>query len=91
MDDFYDYVVAEFQSGVRLCKAPFASLIKDGDLIEAKGVYGKGKVLAAETSSKSNNMLKLLDTINYPEKEAYKISAIYSKKEIDWKEDEQNG
>ena len=90
MNDFYDYVMAEFHSGIRLCKAPFASLIKEGDLIEVKGLYGKGKVLAAEASSKGNNVLTLLAKINYPEKEAYKISTIYSKKEIDWKEDEQN-
>ena len=89
MNEFYDYVMAEFDSGVRLCKAPFASLIKEGDLIEVKGVYGKGRVVAAETASKSNSMLNLLAKIN-PGEEAYKVSTIYSKKEIEWKEEEKN-
>ena len=88
MSEFNDYVVAEFNSGVRLCKAPFASMVKEGDLIEVKGIYGKGKVLAAEASSTNDRMLKLLAKIN-PEKEAYKVSAIYSKKEIEWGTDDE--
>lgn len=84
MNDFYDYVMAEFQSGVRLCKAPFASMIKEGDLIKVKGLYGKGKVVAVETTSANNKMLSLLAKINYPENEAYKVSIIYSKKFIEW-------
>lgn len=87
MNEFNDYVVAEFNSGVRLCKAPFSSMVKEGDLVEVKGIYGKGKVLAAETAIKSNNMLNLLAKINYPEKEAYNVSAIYSKKEIEWEKE----
>ena len=88
-NEFNDYVVAEFTSGVRLCKAPFASMVKPGDLVEVKGIYGKGKVLATEATSANDRMLKLLAKIN-PEKEAYKVSAIYSKKEIEWKEEEKN-
>ena len=88
--EYNEYVVAEFQSGIRLCKAPFTSMIHEGDLIEAKGLYGKGKVLAVEATSTNDRMLNLIDKINYPGKEAFKVSAVYSKKEIDWKEDEEN-
>ena len=87
--EYNEYMIAEFQSGIRLCKAPFTSMIHEGDLIEAKGLYGKGKVLAVEATSTNDRMLKLLDEIN-PGKEAFKVSAVYSKKEIDWKEDEEN-
>lgn len=87
MSEFNDYVVAEFNSGVRLCKAPFASMVKEGDLIEVKGIYGKGKVLAVEATSTNDRMMKLLTKIN-PEKETYKVKAIYSKKEIDWEKQE---
>ena len=90
MNDFNEYVVVEFQSGIRLCKAPFTSMIHEGDLIEANGLYGKGKVMAVEATSTNDRMLNLLDKINYPEKEAFKVSAVYSKKEIDWKEEEEN-
>ena len=88
--EYNEYVVAEFQSGIRLCKAPFTSMISEGDLIEAKGLYGKGKVMAVEATSTNDRMLNLLDKINYPEKEAFKVLAVYRKKEIDWKEDEEN-
>lgn len=88
MNDFNEYVVAEFGSDILLCKAPFTSMVKEGDLIEANGLYGKGKVLAVEATSTNDRMLNLLAKINYPEKEAYKVSAVYSKKEIEWKEDE---
>ena len=88
MNEFNDYVVAEFNPGVWLCKAPFASMVKDGDLIEVNG-YGKGEVLAVESTSTNDRMLNLLAKIN-PGKEVYKVSAIYSKKEIEWKEDGQN-
>lgn len=87
MNEFNDYVMVEFDFGVRLCKAPFASMVKAGDLVEAKGVCGKGKVVAVETASKNNNMLNLLAKINYPEEEAYKVKAIYSKKEIEWEKE----
>lgn len=90
MNDFSDYVVAEFHSGFRLCKAPFASMVKEGDLVEVSGLYGKGKVVAVETTSTNDRMLNLLTKINYPEKEAYKISVIYSQKIIEWKEEEKN-
>lgn len=82
--DFNYYVMAEFNSGVRLCKAPFASMVKVGDLVEANGVYGKGKVVAVESASTNNNLLNLLIKINYPKEEAYEVSAIYSKKVIGW-------
>ena len=88
--EYNEYMVAEFQSDIRLCKAPFTSMVKEGDLIEAKGLYGKGKVMAVEATGTNDRMLKLLDKINYPEKEAFKVSAVYSKKEIEWKEDEEN-
>nr|DAQ18355.1 MAG TPA: hypothetical protein [Caudoviricetes sp.] len=88
--EYSEYVVAEFQSGIRLCKAPFTSMINEGDLIEAKGLYGKGKVMAVEATSTNDRMLNLLDKINYPEKEAFKVLAVYRKKEIEWKEDEEN-
>ena len=89
MNKFYDYVVARFNSGVQLCKAPFTSMVKEGDLIEVNGIYGKGKVLAVEATSTNDRMLNLLAKIN-PGKEACKVSAIYSKEEIEWKEDEEN-
>ena len=89
MNDFNEYAVAEFDFGIRLCKAPFTSMINEGDLIEVKGIYGKGKVLAVEATSINDRMLNLLDKIN-PEKETFKILAVYSKKEINWKEDEEN-
>ena len=89
MNDFNEYVVAEFDFGIRLCKAPFTSMVKEGDLIEVKEAYGKGKVMAVEATSINDRMLKLLSEIN-PGKEAFKVSAIYSKKEIEWKEDEEN-
>ena len=89
MNNFNEYVVAEFHSGIRLCKAPFTSMINEGDLIEVKGIYGKGKVLAVEATSINDRMLNLLAKIN-PEKETFKILPAYSKKEIDWKEDEEN-
>lgn len=83
--DFNYYVMAKFNSGVRLCKAPFASsMVKVGDLVKANGVYGKGKVVAVETASTNNNLLNLLIKINYPKKEAYEVSVIYSKKVIEW-------
>ena len=88
MNDFNEYVVAKFDFGIRLCVAPFTSMINEGDLIEVKGVDGKGKVLAAETTSINDRMLNLLDKIN-PGKKAFKVSAVYSKKEIDWKEEEE--
>lgn len=88
MNEFNDYMMAEFNSGVRLCKAPFASMVKAGDLVEVKGVFGKGEVVAVETASKNNNMINLLAKINYPEEDAYKVSAIYSKKEIEWEKKE---
>lgn len=88
MSEFNDYVVAEFNSGVRLCKAPFASMVKEGDLIEVSGLYGKGKVLAVEATSTNDRMLNLLAKIN-PGQEACKVSAIYSRKVIEWK-DEKN-
>lgn len=92
-NEFYDYLMVEFNSGVKLCKAPLASLVKAGDLVEAKYVQGKGKVLAVETASKSNHLFNLLDKINSPEKDAFKVDAfkvktIYSKKEIEWKDEE---
>lgn len=90
MNDFNNYVVAEFTSGVRLCKLPFVSMVKEGDLIEVKGIYGKGKVLATATTSANDRMLNLLAKIN-PGEEAYKVSTVYSKKEIEWKEEEKNG
>lgn len=88
MNEFNDYLLVEFDYGVKLCKAPFASMVKAGDLVEAEYVSGKGKVLAAETASKNNNLFNLLDKINYPEKkEAFKVKAIYSKKEIEWEKE----
>ena len=36
MNDFNEYVVAEFDFGIRLCKAPFTSMVKKGDLITEK-------------------------------------------------------
>lgn len=88
MNEFNDYLMARFNSGVKLCKAPFASMVKAGDLVEVKGVYGKGKVVAVETASKNNNLFNLLNKINYPEEKACKVSAIYSKKEIEWEKEE---
>lgn len=90
MNDFNDYVMAEFQSGIRLCKAPFASLIKEGDLIEVSGLYGKGKVMAVETTSTNDRMLNLLTKINSPATGIYKVSAIYSKKFVEWKDEDEN-
>lgn len=87
MKEFSDYLLVEFDSGVKLCKAPFASMVKAGDLVEA-GIFGKGKVLAAESASKNNNLFNLLEKINYPEEEAFKVNAIYSKKEIEWEKEE---
>ena len=87
MNDFNEYLVAEFDFGIRLCKAPFTSMIHEGDLIEVKGIDKKGKVLAVETTSTNDRMLNLLDKIN-PGKKAFKVSAIYRKKEIDWEEEE---
>lgn len=89
MNDFNEYAVAKFDFGIRLCVAPFTSMIGEGDLIEVKGVDGKGKVLAVETTSINDRMLNLLDKIN-PGKKAFKVSAVYRKKEIEWKEDEKN-
>lgn len=86
MSEFNDYVVAEFNSGVRLCKAPFASMVKEGDLIEVSGLYGKGKVMAVEATSTNDRMLNLLSKINSPATGTFKVSAIYSKKEIEWKD-----
>ena len=83
MNDFNEYLVAEFDFGIRLCKAPFTSMVKEGDLIEVKGIDKKGKVLAVEATSINDRMLNLLDKIN-PGKKAFKVSAVYSKKEIDW-------
>ncbi|AVJ48884.1 hypothetical protein [Lactobacillus phage PMBT4] len=88
MNGFNDYLVARFNSGIKVCKAPFASLAKPGDLVEVKGTYGKGTVLATESASKSNPILGLIEKINFPEEGAYNVTAIYSKKEIEWKEEE---
>lgn len=88
MNEFNDYLVAKFSSGVKLCKAPFASMVKAGDLVEINCVYGKGKVVAVETASKNNNLFNLFEKINYPEEKAYKVKAIYSKKEIEWEKEE---
>ena len=88
--EYNEYMIAEFDFGIRLCKAPFTSMIHEGDLIEVKEAYGKGKVMAVEATSTNDRMLNLLYKINYPEKEAFNVSAVYSKKEIDWKEDEEN-
>lgn len=84
MSEFYDYLVADFSSGVQLCKAPFASMVKEGDLVEVIGDYGKHTVLAVETASDNNNLLNLLTKINCPKEGAYKVSTIYSKKVIEW-------
>ena len=90
MNDFNEYLVAEFDFGIRLCKAPFTSMVKKGDLIEVKEAYGKGKVMAVEATSINDRMLNLLAKINYHEKGTFKVSAVYSKKEIEWKEDKEN-
>ena len=63
-------------------------MINEGDVVEAKGLYGKGKVMAVEATSTNDRMLNLLNKINYPEKEAFNVFAVYSKKEIDWEEEE---
>ena len=87
MNGFNDYLIARFNSGIKVCKAPFASLVKAVDLVEVKGVYGKGTVIAVEYASKNNTLLGLIEKINYPEESAYEASAIYSKKEIEWSDD----
>lgn len=89
MNEFNDYLIAQFNSGAKLCKAPFASMVKAGDLVEIKGIYGKGKVVAVETASKNNNLFNLLNKLNYPEEKSYKVKAIYSKKEIEWGTDDE--
>lgn len=81
---FNDYLIAQFTSGIKVCKAPFASMIKAGDLVEVKHIYGKGKVIAAESASDNNSLLDLIKMANYPDKEAFEVTAIYSKKEIKW-------
>ena len=85
MDKIYDYAIVVFSDGVLFCKAPFGYSIKPGDLVELEEGDKKGKVLAVEMATESNNMLNLLDKINYAG-EAEKITAVYSKKEIEWKE-----
>lgn len=87
MDKIYDYAIVEFSDGVLFCKAPFGYSIKPGDLVELEEGDKKGKVLAVEMATESNNMLNLLSKINYAN-EAEKITAVYSKKEIEWKEEE---
>lgn len=87
MNGFNDYLIARFNSGIKVCKAPFASLVKAGDLVEVKGIYGKGTVIATESASENNTLLGLIEKINFPEEGAYEVSAIYSKKEIKWKEE----
>lgn len=89
MNGFNDYLIARFNSGIKVCKAPFASMVKAGDLVEVKGIYGKGTVMATESASKNNTLLGLIEKINYPEEEAYEVSAIYSKKEITWGADDE--
>lgn len=84
MNGFNDYVIAQFTYGIKVCKAPFASMIKAGDLVEVKHIHGKGKVIAAESASDNNSLLDLIKMANYPEKEAFEVTAIYSKKEIKW-------
>lgn len=86
MNEFNDYVIAQFSAGVtHLCKAPFASMIKEGDLVVVDG-YGKGTVLAVETANGSNNLLELLAKIDY---DIFRINAVYSKREIKWGTDDE--
>lgn len=87
MDKIYDYAIVVFSDGVLFCKVPFGYSIKPGDLVDLEEGDKKGKVLAVEMATESNNMLNLLDKINYSG-EAEKITAIYSKKKIEWKEEE---
>lgn len=89
MNGFNDYLIARFNSGIKVCKAPFASLVKAGDLVEVTGIYGKGIVMATESASKNNTLLGLIEKINYPKEEAYEVSAIYSKKVITWGADDE--
>ena len=89
MNNFYNYAVAVFSSGIWFCKAPFGCLIKPGDLVDIAKADGRGEVLAVEMATENNTMLNLLAEINYSG-EAEKITAVYSKKEIEWKEEEKN-
>lgn len=95
MDKIYNYAIVEFGTKIQFCRAPYSYSIKSGDLVYIEGGSRKGKVLAVEIAMENNIMLNLLAKINYPEKEAcdpeneaYKITAIYSKKEIEWKDEE---
>lgn len=87
MNELYYYAIVEFSYGVRFCRVPFGYSIKSGDLVDVAGIPTEGKVLAVEMATSNNNMLNLLTKIN-PEKEAFKVSAIYSKREIEWKDEE---
>lgn len=88
MDKIYNYAIVEFGTKIQFCRAPYSYSIKSGDLVYIEGGSRKGKVLAVEIAMENNIMLNLLAKINYPENEAYKITAIYSKKEIEWKDEE---